>query len=60
MTYWENIIFAAGLLEIGNKANNVKKADKLYGKYKNNGKRIYWTKIKIDSLPKNYKIHFEN
>ena len=59
MTQWENIIFAASLLEIGDKANDVKKSKKLFGKYKNDGKWIYWTKVKVDTLPESHKKHFK-
>ena len=56
---WENLIIAGGLLDIGNKINDVQKSDKLYGKYKGkNGKWIYWTKVKIEALPESHKKHF--
>lgn len=59
MTHWENIIFAASLMEIGNKANDAKKSSRLYGKFKNKGKWIYWTKIKVESLPESHAKHFK-
>jgi hypothetical protein len=58
MTQWENIIFAAPLMEIGDKANDAKKSTRLYGKFKNKGKWIYWTKTKVESLPESHAKHF--
>lgn len=57
---WSNLIISGGgLLDIGNKINQAQKSDRMYGKYKgNHGKWIYWSKIKIASLPDSHKKHF--
>ena len=57
---WENLLIAGGgLLDVGNKINEAKKSDRLYGKYKGkHGKWIYWTKVKIQALPDGHRKHF--
>lgn len=60
LTQWGNIIFNRSLLNIGDRANEVSKSVKLYGKYKHaNGHWVYWTKIPIEDLPKVHRSNFE-